>query len=151
MKPLKSSSLRRSATFNRTVAALLLILSLFGFLDAAYLAVLHYRGADMVCGPLGDCGKVASSRYAAVGSVPISLIGAIYYLVIILLVTAYFDTGRDAVLAFTAMATVPGFISSSVLVYLQAFVLQAFCFYCLLSALASTGLFVVAAIYFIRR
>jgi len=129
----------------------LLVFGLFGFLDATYLTILHYRGVDMICGPVGDCGRVTGSSYASVGSVPIALIGAIYYLLIILLLTAYFDTGREAVLALIAWMTVPGFLASILLAILQAFVLYAFCFYCLVSALASSGLFAVALVHLIRR
>ena len=132
------------------IASLLLVLSLAGFLDATYLTIQHYQGAEMVCGPIWDCETVANSRYAELGGVPISLGGAIFYLAIFLLMVGYVDTKQSRILTIVAFLSFPGFLASLILVYLQVFVLRALCFYCLLSILISTGIFAVALIHLYR-
>ena len=126
-------------------------MSLAGFLDATYLTIEYYRGSEMICGPIWDCGTVANSRYADIGGVPISLGGALFYLTIFLLTVGYFDTKRDRILTIVAVLSFPGFLVSLVLVYLQVFILRSLCLYCLLSVLASTSIFAVASIYLCRR
>jgi uncharacterized membrane protein len=124
-----------------------LIFSLIGFLDATYLTIQHYRGFWLECGPVLDCDAVMTSQYAVIGGVPLALLGAVYYLVIFLLTVAYYDRKHPYLLSIIAPLTILGFLVSLVLVYLQAFIIRAFCLYCLLSALTSTGLFVLALIY----
>lgn len=128
-----------------------LLLSLAGFVAATYLAIQHYRGDGLVCGPFWDCDVVTTSQYAEIKGIPIALGGTLYYLIIFLLTVAYFDTKKDRLLTIIAPLTVFGFLSSLVLVYLQVFVIHALCFYCMISALSSIGLFAFAVIYFFGR
>ncbi len=128
-----------------------LVLSLVGFVDAAYLTIQHFRGAGLVCGPLWECDVVTTSRYAEVAGIPLALLGALYYLVICLLTVAYLDTKKAQVLNIIAPLTVLGFLSSLVLVYLQVFVIHALCLYCMISALSSAGLFAVAVVHWMGR
>jgi uncharacterized membrane protein len=147
MRTSKHSSSKPNAISPRVIALLFLVFSLVGFLDATYLTIEHYRGAEVICGPLWDCQAVANSRYADIGGVPIALGGAIFYLAILLLSIAYFDTKRGRVLTIAAFISIPGFLASLILIYLQVFVLHALCFYCLLSALVSTALFGNSMLY----
>jgi len=126
-------------------------LSLAGFVDAAYLTIQHFRGAGLVCGPFWDCDVVTTSRYSEIGGIPLALLGAAYYVALFLLTIAYFDTKRDRFLAIIAPLTVIGFLASLVLVYLQVFVIHALCFYCMISAASSMGLFVLAVGYYHGR
>jgi uncharacterized membrane protein len=129
------------------IVAVWLSLSLIGFLDAAYLAILHYRGMFLDCGPLMDCDVVMTSPFAVIGGIPLALLGALYYLAILLLTVAYYDRKQTFILRIIANLTILGFLTSLVLLYLQAVVIRALCFYCILSALSATGLFVSAMIY----
>lgn len=151
MKPLKHLSSRPNAISHNVIASILLVFSLAGFLDATYLTIQDYRGAERVCGSSEDCEAVLNSRYADIGGVPISLGGAIFYLAVFLLTIAYFDTKQSRILTVAAFLTVPGFLASLILVYLQVFVLRALCFYCLLSALISAVLSAVAILHLNKR
>jgi uncharacterized membrane protein len=123
-----------------------LTISLIGFVDATYLTIQHYRGASLDCYVLRDCEEVTTSEYATIGLIPIALVGALYYLSIILLSAAYLDTKRNRLLTIISLLTTFGFLVSLILVYLQIFVIRALCSYCFLSALASTALFTLAMI-----
>lgn len=130
----------------RIIVALLLAASLIGFIDAAYLTAKHYLGAPPPCGRFGGCETVTTSEYATIAGAPIALLGAVYYLAVFLAVVAYLDTRRSGILRMTAGFTAVGFLASLWFVYLQLFVIKAICPYCMLSAFASTVLFIAGMI-----
>ncbi len=146
MKPSKISSSKPNAIFLKVIAAVWLSLSLIGFLDATYLTIQHYRGMFLDCGPLMDCDVVMTSPFAVIGGIPLALLGALYYLAILILTVAYYDRKHLFLLSVIANVTILGFLTSLFLFYLQAVVIRAFCFYCLLSTFCATGLFVSAMI-----
>ena len=147
MKPLKTSSSKVNRGRLKWVMIGWLTLSLIGFLDATYLTIQHYQGASLRCFELSHCDEVTSSRYAVIGGIPIALVGALYYLSILLLTVAYLDTKSIRLLTIIPLLTIVGFLASLVLVYLQVFVIHAICLYCMLSALISTALFIFTIIF----
>jgi uncharacterized membrane protein len=132
----------------KVVVVLLLAASLIGFIDAAYLTTKHYLGAPPPCGVFGGCETVTTSKYATIAGVPLALLGALYYLAVFLFVIAYLDTRRIGILQMTAGFSAVGFLASVWFVYLQLFVIKAICPYCMLSAFASTVLFMVGMTVF---
>ncbi len=123
-----------------------LAVSFLGFLDATYLTVKHYSGTPLNCSIFNGCDVVTTSQYATILGFPTSLLGIIYYLAVIVLLVAYIDSRNKRLLYLTARFTIVGFVISLWFVSLQIFVLKAFCFYCLLSAVTSTALFVLGLI-----
>jgi len=136
-----TSSSRRSIRPDRRIAVAILVLSLVGFADSAYLTVKHFTGGPLNCSVFHECEKVTTSPYATVGGVPLALLGASYYLVVFLLTMAYVDLGKSGLLRWTSRLTLVGFLASIYFVYLQLFVIRAICPYCMISAAASTLLF----------
>jgi uncharacterized membrane protein len=120
-----------------------LAIALLGFFDAAYLTVKHYTGGALECSVLNGCEQVTTSKYSAIGPVPISLVGAVYYLVLLVLAFAYLDFEKPKLMYLAALLATLGFLASGVLVYLQVFVINALCLYCLFSAGFSTLLFIL--------
>ena len=147
MKPLEISFSKPNLIYLKAVTAGWLIFSLIGFLDATYLTIQHYRGFGLDCGSLLECDEVMTSQYAVIGGIPLALLGTLYYLAIFLLTVAYYDRKHLYILSIIARLTILGFLVTLILIYLQAFIIRTFCFYCLLSALTSTGLFMLAMIY----
>ena len=137
---------RPSRALPNWILAAFLVVGFVGFADTAYLTVKHYSGAPLECSIFKGCEKVTTSRYATMGGVPLALLGLVYYLAIILLTIAYLDTRREGLFLFTARATTVGFLSSAWFVYLQLYVIRAVCPYCMISAGASTILFVLGMI-----
>jgi len=120
------------------------VVSLVGLADAIYLTVEHLSGRSVKCTIVSGCSEVLSSQYATVGGVSLALVGAIAYFVVFSLATlaAFGYKGSGKLLTFVVALM---FVTSLWLVYLQAFVIKAFCQFCLLSALvtfALTGLVV---------
>lgn len=124
----------------------LLIVSLFGFIDASYLTIEHFLGAIPPCSVLQGCEIVLTSKYAQVFGIPVSLLGSMYYLLIMIGLYTYLDTKNTKYLKFALLLTFPGFIMTSGMMYIMAFILKSYCLYCLGSALTSTILFITTLI-----
>ena len=118
--------------------------ALAGFLDSAYLAIKHYVGGPVPCSILNGCEKVLQSPYAQIFGIPVSLFGAIYYFLIIIAILIYFDSRRIWPLCIVAMLVSLGFLASLWFVYLQVFVIESLCLYCLGSAVSTTALLVLS-------
>lgn len=127
----------------------LLIPGAVGLFDATYLTSAHYTGRAVTCSFLGGCEQVTTSQYATIFGIPVALIGALYYLAVMLLILAYHETKQSNLLKLIAALTGAGFLFSLWFVYLQAFVIKALCLYCLISAASSTILFLIS-LYLIK-
>ncbi len=143
MENLKILSLKPLTPIPRGLVWAFIITNFLGFLDATFLTAEHYLGPLLGCPIFGGCDKVLVSPYSAVGGIPVALLGAIYYLAIFVLGVAYLDTERTRILRFAASLTPLGFLASLWFLYLQLFVIKALCFYCLISLITSTLLFVL--------
>ena len=120
--------------------------ALLGFLDATYLTVSHLSGAALACGADGGCEFVTTSKYATIGPVPIAAIGVAYYVVANLLVWTPVGGWSRRTANLLAVLTGVATLASVGLVYLQGFVIHAWCRYCLISASASTLLFLTSLV-----
>lgn len=136
-------SKKPSTPLPKAIIGLLLLVSFIGFVDAAYLTVQHYLGAPPACSIFEGCEKVTTSRYATLLGLPVALLGTVYYLVIFLALVAYLDRRREIFVLCAAAITPVGLAASAWFVFLQIFVIEAICPYCMVSALASTVLFVL--------
>ena len=144
------------AMSKRTWLFIILILSLVGMADAFYLTWEHYQGGIAPCAItpfpiLNDCGKVLRSQYSTIGPIPLALLGLFYYSTVF--VSSLFLLTRKAAspVFFRALflLTCIGIFTSTILVYLQLFVINAICMYCMLSALLSTLLF-LSSLFLLR-
>ena len=112
----------------------ILVFSAFiGFLDALYLTISHFTNSMPPCAIVG-CEQVLNSTYSSLMSVPIALLGVIYYLIAFFLAIAYIDRKKTWILYVMAAASVVGVLASSFFVFLQLGPLQAVCIYCMISA-----------------
>ena len=113
-----------------TVAA---IASLAGLADATYLTVQALTGETLVCGGSPDCFRVLGSSYARIAGVPIAAFGTLAYFSVFSLATlAVFGYSRAR--TFLILAVGAMFLVTLWLLYVQAFILHAYCRYCLFSA-----------------
>jgi len=131
----------------------LLIIALLGFADATFLAVEHYRGVIPPCSVTLGCNIVLTSQYSFLFGVPTSLWGAIYYLLIAVSAFIFLESkhvGKTLashhfeILRWALLGTIIGFLMSLWFIYLQVFILNSYCIYCLGSALTSILLFIIA-------
>lgn len=120
--------------WNRMLVALL---SLVGFFVSFYLLA-HALGwtGPLLCG-VGDCATVQASEYAWIGPMPVAGIGAAGYLALLTVALLgiqprWRDSSGVAALLFGG--TLIGVAFSGWLTYLEAAVIQAWCQWCVISA-----------------
>jgi uncharacterized membrane protein len=130
--------------------ALAAFLSLGGLADSIYLTVTHLTGEDVTCIASSGCSEVLSSAYASVGPIPLGAFGALGYFVAFSLATlAAFGYARARSLLPVVVAIM--LLTTCWLLYVQAFVLHAFCDFCLLSAGLTLSLSIIVAVDFFTR
>lgn len=114
-----------------------LVLAVLGLLDSIYLVWVKYTGAYALCGPIGDCESVNSSQYSEIFGIPIALLGAGAYAVMIVLLLLE-NRGQFWVelgpMIFFGLSLI-GVLYSIYLTYIEVAVLKAICPYCVISAI----------------
>jgi len=113
-----------------TIAALI---SAAGLAEATYLTVMNLTGETAVCGGSPSCFEVLGSKYAKVAGIPVAGFGAVAYFSAFTFATFAAFGYRRARLLF-ALTIGAMFLVTLWLLFVQAFLLHAFCRYCLFSA-----------------
>jgi uncharacterized membrane protein len=130
-------TLRRAATF---VAAL-------GVGVATYIAIAESDGGSAAClAGGGGCETVANSPYSELAGINVAVLGIVGYVLILATALLRGDVARRA--GFGLALT--GFGFSVYLTYLELFVIDAICQWCVVSAVLMTVLFGLNAIRMLR-
>lgn len=117
-------------------------ISLAGLADATYLTMQSLTGETLVCGGSADCFRVLGSGYARIAGIPVAAFGVVGYFGAFSLATfAAFGYARAR--KFFALIVWAMFTVTLWFLFVQAFMLHAFCRYCLFSAAL---VFVLAAV-----
>jgi uncharacterized membrane protein len=111
-----------------------MVLATIGLADASYLAAKFFAGTPVPCGIGGGCDVVTHSRYAEIAGIPVALIGACWYLVLLVGWFVVRETSNRQWATYMACSTVLGAVASGYFVYVMLGVLRAVCTYCMLSA-----------------
>lgn len=150
MKILKTLLNNQSTTISNFMVIFFAIVSLIGIADAVYIAINYYNGVVPPCSLLNGCKTILTSEYSEIFGVPIALIGALFYLTVFLSALTYLKTKNNKIIISILILTASAFLISLFLIYLQLFEIKAICEYCLISAAASTILF-ITSIFMARR
>jgi uncharacterized membrane protein len=128
----------------------MLILSIIGIADAAYVAHANYAGAQLWCPIIDGCNAVINSPYSRLFGMPMSYFGFIYYLFMFgLAARLAYDPAANSVRFRAILYAALGAISSAYFIYLQLGLIAAICSYCLISAVTSVLLLFAAAWHFL--
>jgi len=120
----------RFPTILYTIAALI---CLIGLAEATYLTVMNLTGETAVCGGSASCFEVLGSKYAKIAGIPVAGLGAVAYFSAFTFATfAAFGYRRARTLFALTISAM--FLATLWLLFVQAFLLHAFCRYCLFSA-----------------
>ena len=122
-------------------------LCIIGIAVAGYLTWTHLVEAEPYCGGARGCGDVQDSPYSEVVGIPVAVIGLMGYLVLLTLSALRSRVNPDVgfflpVLSFGAALI--GVLYSAYLTYLEAFVIMAWCYWCVTSALIITILWILS-------
>jgi uncharacterized membrane protein len=111
------------------------VLALAGVAIAAYIEYERATGGQLACGT-GGCEQVQSSKYAELLGVPVAVLGLVAYAAI--LATALVRPPAAALAG--AVLGIAGLAFALYLLAIQAFVLDAYCTWCLASDAALAAL-----------
>ena len=119
--------------FRKILYIVAAIVALAGLADATYLSVQAFTGETLSCGGSPDCFKVLGSSYSKVRGIPVALLGALAYFCVFALAT-FAASGYARARTLLIPIIVAMFLATLWFLYVQAFVLHAYCRYCLFSA-----------------
>lgn len=115
----------------------MLVLAVAGIAVAGYLAITYFSNAAVVCYGVGQCEAVQGSAYSHMFGLPIAYFGLLSFLGMAVLLAGrqYLlgERGYWALLGALALA-VAGTVFSAYLTYVEFFVINAVCPWCLTSA-----------------
>ncbi|CAN5762955.1 hypothetical protein BH23GEM9_BH23GEM9_34820 [soil metagenome] len=138
--PAVTQDVVEGSMLNRMILA---VLALIGVLISAYMTAYKFGLlGEIVCGT-GGCSTVQNSPWASFMGVPVPLIGLLGYGALMATALAgveAFRTSRLVPLTLVAGASV-GLLFSAYLTYLEAFVIHAWCRWCITSAVLSVLVF----------
>jgi len=119
-------------------------------LVSGYLSVARLLGEAAVCGPSKGCETVASSEYSAVLGVPVAFLGLGLSLVLLVLAGVWWlRRERRALLAAYAMLLLAT-LGVAYLTYLELFVIEAICPWCVAYAVTVVVSLVTAGLGLVR-
>lgn len=127
-----------------------LILSIIGIFDTTYLIIKHYNQDSINCSIFEGCDLVTTSTYSVIFGIPVAVLGIIFYVSVFALTLWYLKSKNKKVLASILGLSSVGFLMSIWFVYIQVFILDAYCLYCLVSALLSTTIFILSLIIMLK-
>ena len=121
------------------------LVSLVGLADAIYLTVEHLAGRVVRCTITTGCEEVLKSDYATISGIPLAALGALAYFTAFSLATlAAFGNEKARTLLFYLAGLM--LVVSIWLFIVQAFILKAFCQFCLLSAAVTLVLSIIVVV-----
>ena len=119
--------------FRAILYTIVAIVAVVGLADATYLTVQALTGETLSCGGSPDCFRVLGSSYAKLGGMPVAILGALAYFTVFTFAT-FAAFGYPRAPKFLALIAGAMFLTTLWLLYVQAFLLHAYCRYCLFSA-----------------
>lgn len=128
---------------HKWLAPVLAVLAATGFADATYLTIEHFANAIPPC-TIHGCETVLTSAYSTVFGAPVALLGALYYFALLVMYLLYFEARDVRALNFAFHVSALGFLCDIWFISAQAFIIHAWCQYCLISATVSTLIFVLS-------
>ncbi len=126
-----------------------LILILAGIGIASYLTYVKLFDVKPYCAGVGNCEAVQSSPYAMLFGVPVAIWGLLSYLGLLALFLVKRSDWRGfghLARQVTFLATLVGVMYSAYLTYLELFVINEICPWCVASAIVMTALFALAIV-----
>jgi len=132
----------------RVGVVLILFFAFFGLADSVYLTQHELSGTPLLCNiqNLSGCNVVTASQYSRIFGIPLSEFGILFYSIIFVLaaleIVIFDQLLRRALQAISLV----GVAASLYFTAIQVFVIDAFCIYCLSSALITLFIFILATL-----
>jgi uncharacterized membrane protein len=112
------------------------LVSAVGVAISAYLLGIRLIGIPAICGPalgpFGGCAKVEASAWSSIGPIPVAAIGVVGSALLLVATLLHARHRSEGVLALWLFAALAGAAVELGLIAIQAFVIGAWCVWCLL-------------------
>lgn len=131
----------------RAGVVLIALFAFFGLANSMYLAQSGASGTPLLCNVqnLSGCNTVTQSEYSRLFGIPLAQFGVGFYGILFALalleILLYSRLLRRALQG----AALLGFIASAYFTFVQLFLINAFCIYCIASALIALLIFICAS------
>ncbi len=125
------------------------VLSALGILVSGYLSVKRFTGGSLACSRWAQCDVVNTGVYAKIYGVPVAFIGLAGYLVLLGVALAVLQSSgptQRRLLGLSFLLALGGVGFSAYLTYLELYVIEALCNWCVTSAVLITLLAVVGVV-----
>ncbi len=136
---MNDGALNEAPSEDASIAKLALVaalVALAGLVDAAYLTVHHLTAQPVPCTIVAGCETVLNSSYSEIAGVPLAAFGAAaYFIAFALALLAAF--GNRMMWTLFGIQVVLMAVFTTWLLYLQGYVIGAFCQFCLISAVTT--------------
>ncbi len=132
---------------DRVLRAGVALVALAGAAVAGYLTYVHYQPDALICTSGGGCETVQDSKYAELAGIPVALLGLLSFLAVLVLVAWDSDLARTLAAAIALVGV--GF--AVYLIVLQAFVIDAWCVWCLANDVLIVPLLAVLTVWRARN
>jgi len=140
-------SLNWQSSWNVAVSVLVILLSLVGIGVSGYMTYTYWFDKPIACGGLSSCNTVAESSYSHMGPIPVAFLGLLGYAALLVVAAFWLRVGDRwgdwPLLAIWGMA-LGGVAYSAYLTYLEIFVIEAACIWCVTQAVLMVGILLVS-------
>lgn len=132
----------------RAGVVLILILAFFGLADSIYLTQHELSGTPLLCNiqNLSGCNIVAASQYSHIFGIPLAEFGILFYAVLFVLAALEIVVFDQLLRRALQAVSFVGVLFSLYFTFLQIFVINAACIYCIASALIALFIFILASL-----
>jgi uncharacterized membrane protein len=122
------------------------VLALLGLAVAGYLLTVRLLGEAPVCGPVKGCDTVAASQYATLFGFPVALYGVGYSFLLAGACMVWSWAGERRALYTAYGLGLAGIVAVLYLTYLELFVIEAICIWCVTYGVTIVTGWILAAI-----
>ena len=124
------------------------VLAVVGIAIAGYLTIVHFRESLLVCSGISDCETVQTSKYAEIFGIPVASLGLLTFVLLFgLAVARVVQPERTDTITMVMFVLIVGAVGFYVyLTYLELFVINAVCQWCVASSLVMVGMLISESI-----
>jgi uncharacterized membrane protein len=128
----------------------LIAITLAGLAVSGYLALARILGGSAVCGPSRGCETVAASEYSMALGVPVAVWGVLFSLAVLACSVAWWRRADRRALLVAYGLLLLGTLAVAYFTYLELFVIEAICLWCVSYALVVVVSLGVAGLALLR-
>ncbi len=128
---------------SKKIIYIILFFSIIGLFVSGYLWYEYAQPKPLTC--ITDCQIVRESKYSKMLGVDLPVFGTLYYVFVVVYTSSFLLKRKVFKFEFTlySILLTSGFLVSMYLTYLEAYVIKAWCQWCVISAASATTIFLI--------